>query len=93
VRAKYALDAGFKFMEKVDVNGEEAHPVYRWLRLRGSEDAEPLAWNFSIFLVAKNGTSVTRYAQSRNPLSIQSDIEALLEAPDSEGTPPVSPTS
>jgi len=78
VRKTYALDAGFLVMEKVEVNGPKTHPVYQWLRLRGSEDAAPLAWNFCLFLVASDGLTVTRYAQSRSPCTLRADIEEAL---------------
>lgn len=46
VRAKYSL--GFQLMEKVDVNGKNTHPVFRWLRLRATPDASAIKWNFNM---------------------------------------------
>ena len=46
MRPKYKLGPSFRYMEKVDVNGPSAHPVYRWLRINGSENGGPLGWNF-----------------------------------------------
>jgi len=78
VRAKYSL--GFTLLEKVSVNGADSHPVYQWLRLCGSPNADSIKWNFNMFLVGRDGRSCTRYANSRTPSSIREDIMALLDA-------------
>jgi glutathione peroxidase len=86
VRAKYSL--GFHLLEKVDVNGKNTHPVFRWLRLRATPDASAIKWNFNMFLVGRDGKSCTRYANSRLPSSIKSDINTLLDA-SADGPSPV----
>ena len=68
---------------KIDVNGENAHPVYRFLRststLRKSKtQAKVLAWNFAKFIVNSEGKVVSYHQPWESPLSLQSKIEALL---------------
>jgi glutathione peroxidase len=60
----------------VNVNGADAHPVYRFLRLRTT--TEPIPWNFTMFLVSRSGTAVRRFDASRTPQSITAEIEELL---------------
>ena len=86
VRQKH--EVAFPLLQKVNVNGVDTHPVFRWLRLRSSP--EPIPWNFHTFLVSRDGLSCTRFANSRTPLSIKSEIEAVLEGapmPASEVSP------
>jgi len=64
----------------VAVNGTDTHAVFRWLRLRCG-DVSAIAWNFNMFLVGADGTSCTRYSNTRTPSSITSDLEAALEQP------------
>ena len=61
IRPRYELGAGVTFMEKVDVNGAATHPVYRWLRLNGSDGGGPLGWNFCTFMVSSDGSRVVRF--------------------------------
>merc|ERR1712196_49520 len=65
-------------MEKVDVNGVAAHPVYRWLRHNGSENAGPIGWNFCTFMVSADGLNVVRFQASRSPSTIATELEAAL---------------
>ena len=92
VRAKYS--PSFRLFEKVHVNGPATHPVYRWLRLKGSDDAGAIGWNFNMFLVGRDGETCTRYANSRTPSSIRDDILGALEAkaPPAQIAPPEAPT-
>lgn len=74
-------DVTFPMFAKVDVNGDDAHPLYAWLRkeksgLRGGK----IKWNFTKFLVDADGTVVKRYGSTTKPPSIAGDIEALLAA-------------
>ena len=77
IRAKYG--DGFRLFDKVHVNGKGTHDIFRWCRLRGSEEAEAIPWNFSMFLVGRDGQSCTRYSNSRTPASIRDDVLRLLE--------------
>ena len=74
VRQKH--EVAFPLLQKVNVNGADAHDVFRWLRLKSSP--EPIPWNFHTFLVSRDGESCTRFANSRTPLSIKAEIEAVL---------------
>ncbi len=72
----------FPLSTKVDVNGKNTHPVFAFLKdhtsgLLGSS----IKWNFTKFLVAPDGTTVTRFAPKTNPAELQGDIEALIEKP------------
>ena len=70
----------FQMMEKIDVNGKNAHPLYAWLKEEapGILGSEGIKWNFTKFLVGCNGQVIKRYAPQDNPESIASDIEAAL---------------
>ena len=74
--------AKFQMMSKIDVNGEDVHPVYHWLRSNsecwnGSE-AKLISWNFSKFLVDRNGT-VTKYLEPKPfPEEFRADLESLI---------------
>ena len=71
----------FPMFEKVDVNGDDAHPLFGWLRqeksgLLGSK----IKWNFTKFLVGRDGTVIKRYGSTTAPEKIASDIEQALAA-------------
>jgi glutathione peroxidase len=70
----------FPLFEKIDVNGPSAHPLYRHLRSakKGLLGRESIAWNFTKFLVARNGEVLRRYGSRRTPAAIEQDIEAAL---------------
>jgi len=66
----------------VSVNGPETHTVYRWLRLKGAApggSANAIPWNFSMFLVARDGEMCKRYSNVRTPSSIKSDVLLALD--------------
>ena len=71
----------FPMFAKVAVNGREAHPLFRWLR---SEQKGLLGgrinWNFTKFLVDRDGNVVGRYAPTTDPVQIAADIEEALAA-------------
>lgn len=69
----------FTMFEKVDVNGENAHPLYKYLtsETKGVLNNK-IKWNFTKFLIDTNGNVVKRYAPATSPLKIKSDIEKLL---------------
>ncbi len=70
-------------MDKVDVNGDNAHPVYKWLKSQKSQlMMEAIKWNFEKFLVNKEGWVVDRYSSLTKPESLKKEIEKLLEQPD-----------
>ena len=71
----------FDMFEKVDVNGESAHPVYKWLReeKRGLL-GEKIKWNFTKFLVGKDGQVIKRYGSTTKPEKLSGDIEKALSA-------------
>ena len=90
VRAKFS--AKFQLLDKVQVNGPSTHPIFRWLRLKGSEDAAAIPWNFNLFLVERDGETCTRYANTRTPASVRDDIElALAGKPKPEAMDPTKP--
>jgi glutathione peroxidase len=70
----------FPMFEKVKVNGNNAHPLFTYLSLqeKGFLGSKAIKWNFTKFLVNKDGEVVKRYAPSTSPLSIKEDIEKLL---------------
>lgn len=72
----------FPMMAKVDVNGDQAHPLYQWLAAQapGLLGSKSIKWNFTKFLVAKDGSVLKRYAPTDTPASMASDIEAALAA-------------
>jgi glutathione peroxidase len=71
----------FPMFEKVDVNGDDAHPLYQWLRSEKSGMlGDTIKWNFTKFLVAKDGTVLRRYGSTTKPEKIASDIEKALAA-------------
>ena len=72
----------FPLFAKVDVNGEQAHPLYRWLREeQGGVLGDAIKWNFTKFLISRDGTVLKRYAPTTTPDKIAQDIEDALDAP------------
>lgn len=70
----------FTMFEKIDVNGENAHPLYKYLKNQTkSIFGTKIKWNFTKFLVDRNGNVVKRYAPTVSPLKIKGDIEKLLK--------------
>jgi glutathione peroxidase len=72
----------FPMFAKVDVNGDDAHPLYKYLKQQapGLLGTQAIKWNFTKFLVDKNGKVVERYAPQTKPQQIAGDIEKLLLA-------------
>ena len=72
----------FPMMAKIDVNGAEAHPLYPWLAAEapGLLGSKAIKWNFTKFLVGKDGHVLKRYAPTDAPASMTRDIEAALAA-------------
>ncbi|XAR70304.1 Phospholipid-hydroperoxide glutathione peroxidase [Bertholletia excelsa] len=71
--------AEFPIFDKVDVNGKDAAPLYQFLKSsKGGFLGDSIKWNFSKFLVDKDGKVIDRYAPTTSPLSIEKDIKKLL---------------
>jgi glutathione peroxidase len=69
----------FPLFSKVDVNGERAHPVFQWLRAqKGGLLGSKIKWNFTKFLVGRDGQVLARYAPTTKPEKIAGDIEKAL---------------
>ena len=70
----------FPMMEKVEVNGAQAHPLFKWLTKEapGLLGSSGIKWNFTKFLVGRDGKVIKRYAPTDKPESITKDIEAAL---------------
>ncbi|MGA7329229.1 MAG: glutathione peroxidase [Rhodomicrobium sp.] len=70
----------FPMFAKVAVNGSDAHPIFDFLKRerRGLLGSKAIKWNFTKFLIGRNGNVVARYAPLAKPDKLQSKIEALL---------------
>ncbi|OPF62970.1 MULTISPECIES: glutathione peroxidase [Hydrogenophaga] len=70
----------FPMMSKIEVNGAEAHPLYRWLTAEapGLLGSKAIKWNFTKFLVGRDGRVIRRYAPQDAPQKLAGDIEAAL---------------
>ena len=73
-------DVSFPLYEKVEVNGGKAHPLWKWLKQEkpGLLGMEGVKWNFTKFLVDKNGKVVKRYAPTDTPEKIEKDLSSVL---------------
>ena len=73
-------DVTFPMYGKIDVNGDSAAPLYRWLKQKapGVLGLQGIKWNFTKFLVDRSGEVVQRYAPTDKPEGIAADIERLL---------------
>ena len=71
--------AEYPIFDKVEVNGSNANPIYKFLKSnKGGLFGDSIKWNFTKFLVDKEGNVVDRYAPTTSPLSIEKDIKKLL---------------
>ena len=71
----------FPMMSKVEVNGDNAHPGYAWLRSeKGGMLGSKIKWNFTKYLGGKDGQVIDRYAPTTKPEKIAGDVEKALEA-------------
>ena len=72
----------FPLFDKVEVNGDDAHPLFRWLRseAKGALGSEKIKWNFTKFLVGRDGTPVKRFGSSTKPEKLRGAIEKALAA-------------
>jgi glutathione peroxidase len=73
-------DVTFPMFAKIDVNGADAHPLYRYLKseAKGLLGSEAIKWNFTKFLVGRDGAVLKRYAPTDTPKSIEGDVAAAL---------------
>jgi len=73
-------DVSFPMFAKVDVNGPKAHPLFQWLKAEksGLLGLEGIKWNFTKFLVGKDGTVLKRYAPTDTPEKIGKDLRKIL---------------
>ena len=70
----------FPMFEKIDVNGEHAHPLYKFLTRarRGLFGTPRVKWNFTKFLIGRDGVPVKRFAPSKKPEAMEGPIQAIL---------------
>ena len=69
----------FPLMKKIEVNGKNAHPIYKYLKNRaGGLLFRAIEWNFTKFLISKDGSVVERYAPTVTPESLDSKVAAML---------------
>jgi glutathione peroxidase len=71
----------FPMFDKIEVNGENTHPLYQWLKTeKGGMLGDAIKWNFTKFLVGRDGQVIKRYAPTTEPEKIAGDIEDALAA-------------
>lgn len=69
----------FPMMAKIDVNGKDAHPIYKWLKeQKGGILLDGIKWNFTKFLVGKDGQVIDRYAPTTKPEDLSDDVRQAL---------------
>ena len=70
----------FPIFEKVEVNGNDAHPIFKFIKeqKKGFMGTESIKWNFSKFLLSKNGEVIKRYGSLDVPENLEADIKQLL---------------
>ncbi len=70
----------FQLTEKIDVNGDNTHPIFEHLKNNlGGFFGKKIKWNFTKFIVDKNGRPYKRYSPTKDPMKLINDIEALLK--------------
>jgi glutathione peroxidase len=76
--ARFAIK--FPLMSKIDVNGENTHPVFKWLKSEapGVLGTELIKWNFTKFLISREGLVLKRFSPQDEPASLISDIEKAI---------------
>jgi glutathione peroxidase len=72
----------FPMFDKINVNGDDAHPLYKYLteKVTGLLGTKSIKWNFTKFLIDKNGIPIDRYGSMASPEGISEDIEKLLNS-------------
>lgn len=72
----------FPMMQKVDVNGDAAHPLFTWLKAQQHGVlGGAIKWNFTKFLIGRDGRVIERYAPTTEPSAMEDDIVAALAVP------------
>ena len=73
-------DVTFPMFAKIEVNGDGAHPLYKYLKqhAKGILGTEAIKWNFTKFLVSRDGERIERYAPTTTPEDLVKDIEGML---------------
>jgi glutathione peroxidase len=73
-------DVTFPLSAKLEVNGDDAHPLWQWMRTeqRGVLGTQAIKWNFTKFLIGRDGTVLERFGSADAPASLASAIEAAL---------------
>lgn len=72
----------FPMFEKVVVNGSDAHPLYKWLKEeKGGVISDAIKWNFTKFLIGRDGAVIQRYAPKTKPEELAADIAEALKTP------------
>lgn len=76
-------NVSFEMFSKIDVNGENAAPLYKYLKKEqsGFLGTESIKWNFTKFLIDRKGNVIDRYSPSTKPSSIEKDIKKVLFGP------------
>jgi len=70
----------FQMMKKIDVNGDDAHPVFVWLKNHSKGTfGSRIKWNFTKFLISKDGTVVKRYSPTTKPADFEKDVQEMLK--------------
>jgi glutathione peroxidase len=74
------VQTSFPLFEKIDVNGTNSHPLYKHLKseVKGLLGTERIKWNFTKFLINRDGEVVGRFGSQKKPADIESEIMALL---------------
>jgi len=76
----------FPLMSKINVNGKHADPLYVFLKEQANEDrSKSIKWNFTKFLISRDGANIQRFGSRTTPEELVKDIEALLKKQDGEG--------
>ncbi|MBX9695340.1 MAG: glutathione peroxidase [Cyanobacteria bacterium] len=68
----------FQMFDKIDVNGDNAHPLYKFLTHSGVSEDGPIKWNFTKFLIDRHGNVLKRFPSDAKPESLNADIEKVL---------------
>jgi glutathione peroxidase len=74
-----SYDVTFPLFAKIEVNGDNAHPLYQWLKkeAKGLLGSEAIKWNFTKFLIDADGNVVKRYAPTDKPEKIEKDLQKV----------------
>lgn len=72
----------FQIMKKIDVNGDDAHPIFNYLKkeTRSLLFGSRIKWNFTKFLISRDGNTIKRYAPTTKPEKLEKDINTFLQA-------------